>query len=88
MDKTLRQLFELHNGKLFDKWSLYLDEWDSIYGPYRNQPIQILEIGIQNGGSLEIWAKYFQKAKKIIGCDIDHKCEQLRFDDTRIGMCQ
>jgi len=84
MRKTLKQLYEEHKGKISDKWSLYFDEWDRLFTPYRDQHIRLLEIGVQNGGSLEIWVKYFLKADKIVGCDIDQKCGQLQYDDNRI----
>ena len=84
MRKTLRQIYKEHNGKVSDKWTLYLIEWDQLFASYRDLQIQLLEIGVQNGGSLEIWAKYFLKAEKIVGCDIDPKCGQLRYDDARI----
>ena len=39
-----------------------------------DQPINLLEIGVRNGGSLELWAEYFNKAVNIVGCDIDEAC--------------
>ncbi len=86
MRKTLRETFEEHTGKISDRWTLYLEEWDRLFGYYRDQQIHLLEIGIQNGGSLEIWAKYFLKAEKIVGCDIDEKCRQLKYGDDRIAV--
>jgi hypothetical protein len=86
MGKTIKQLYEEHKGKVSDQWSLYLDEWDRLFDPYRDKQIRLLEIGIQNGGSLEIWGKYLAKAEKIVGCDLDKKCEQLRYDDPRISV--
>ena len=86
MQKTIRQIFEQHNGKLSDKWTLYLGEWDRLFSPYRDLQIRLLEIGIQNGGSLEVFGKYFSRAEKIIGCDIDPKCENLWYDDGRIAV--
>jgi len=56
--KTLQELYRLHAGKVSDKWSLYLDEYDRLLTPYRDKPIRLLEIGIQNGGSLEIWDEF------------------------------
>ena len=85
-NKTLKRLFQDHQGKISDKWSLYLDEWDRLFNPYRDQKINLLEIGVQNGGSLEVWGRYFLKAVKIVGCDIDKKCEHLRYDDPRIAV--
>ncbi len=73
-----------HYGKVSDKWSLYLREYDRIFGPYRAQKVSLLEIGIQNGGSMEIWPRYFPDAEKFIGCDIDPECSRLRYDDPRV----
>jgi hypothetical protein len=53
---------------------------------YEPQKISILEIGIQNGGSLEIWAQYFKFAKKIVGVDINENCSNLKFNDPRIKL--
>ena len=86
MDQTLHQLFVDHKGKITDKWNLYIEEDERIFAPYRDKPIRLLEIGVQNGGSLEIWSKYFYNAEKIIGCDIDPKCEELKFSDERISI--
>ncbi len=47
MRKTLREIFEEHTGKVSDKWTLYLEEWDQLFCPYRDQQIHLLEIGIQ-----------------------------------------
>jgi hypothetical protein len=84
--KTLHNLYEEHAGKLSDKWSLYLTEYDRLFNDYRNKPVSLLEIGIQNGGSLEIWSKYFNNATALIGCDINPDCARLTYDDPRIGV--
>jgi len=86
MENELKELFLNHCGKISDKWSLYINEWDEIFSPFKKREINLLEIGIQNGGSLEIWAKYFSKAKRIIGCDIDEACQKLEFNDSRISV--
>ena len=82
--KTLLNLYKSHTSKVSDKWSLYLREYDRIFAPYRNQTISLLEIGVQNGGSLEIWSEYFPNAVKFVGCDINPNCAQLLFEDPRI----
>ena len=86
MRKLLRKTFEEHNGKLSDKWAFYLAEWDRLFIPYKKLKIRLLEIGVQNGGSLEVFGKYFSNAEKIVGCDIDPKCEILRYKDDRIAI--
>lgn len=84
LSQTLKQLYALHTGKVSDKWSSYLDAYENILSKYRHKPINLLEVGVQNGGSLEIWAKYFPYAKNIVGCDINPKCAELEYDDPRI----
>lgn len=84
--KTLHQLYAEHTGKVSDKWSLYLTEYDRLFDDYRDKPVRLLEIGIQNGGSLEIWSTYFSNASALIGCDINPDCARLSYDDPCIGV--
>jgi SAM-dependent methyltransferase len=81
----LRELFA-NVRKSSDKWALYLDVYKDLFAPFRERPISILEIGIQNGGFTEVLAAYFGSAVKIVGCDIDEKCGSLVFSDPRISV--
>lgn len=81
---TLADHYAAHHGKVSDKWSLYLAAYQRLFAPYRSRPVRLLEIGIQNGGSLAIWAQHFKSATAIIGCDINPACGELRYDDPRI----
>jgi GT2 family glycosyltransferase len=83
---TIEQLYREHSGKVSDKWSQYLGTYERLFAEYQARPVRLLEIGIQNGGSLEIWAKYFPNAQCLIGCDIDPLCNLLRYDDPRISV--
>ncbi|MBS0344776.1 MAG: class I SAM-dependent methyltransferase, partial [Proteobacteria bacterium] len=83
-EKSLAECYSEHRGKVSDKWSSYLEIYQRAFEPYRQMPVRLLEIGIQNGGSLEIWAKYFSNATAIVGCDINPACSQLRYTDERI----
>ncbi len=85
-EQSLYQLYAEHIGKVSDKWSIYLAEYDRLFSSYRHKPISMLEIGIQNGGSLEIWSKYFSDIQTIIGCDINPDCSHLSYDDPNISV--
>lgn len=85
-EASLLDLYIAHTGKVSDKWSIYLGAYDRIFSEYRNKPVRILEIGVQNGGSLEIWRRYFPHAELILGCDINAACGGLTFDDERIDV--
>lgn len=84
--RRLREFYDSHRGKATDKWEIYLQTYERLFQPYRAQPVRLLEIGIQNGGSLEIWSEYFAKAQKIVGCDIDPACAGLAYSDPRVSV--
>lgn len=86
MKNIICDLMKLHTGKVVDKWSLYLREYDRLFEKFRKKRISFLEIGIQNGGSLELWSKYFNNARLIVGCDIDECCQVLTYTDSRVRL--
>jgi len=52
--------------------------YDRIFEPYKDQPIKLLEIGVNHGGSAAVWEAYFPNAT-LFGIDIHTKEEmQLR----------
>jgi len=85
-DQTIKQIHNSKTGKISDKWSSYLDTYDELFLKFKNKEINLLEIGVQNGGSLETWASYFKNANFVVGCDIDPKCKQLTYNDPRIKL--
>ncbi|MBD8601581.1 class I SAM-dependent methyltransferase [Pseudomonas sp. CFBP 8771] len=82
----LDEIYAQHTGRVSDKWQSYLHHYDRLLSPIRHKPISILEIGIQNGGSLEIWDQYFPNATSISGCDINEKCASITYDSTKINI--
>lgn len=83
---TIDTLYEHHNKKVTAKWSSYINVYEHFFSPYQHKPICLLELGVQNGGSLEVWSQYFSEAELLIGCDIDQNCEKLHYDDERISL--
>ena len=68
-------LFEEHH--CIDKWVHYFPLYEKWFSPYRGKDIVFVEIGVQNGGSAQMWKHYFGKSAKIIGIDIDERCKQI-----------
>ena len=85
-NKTINEIHRNKTGKLSNKWDSYLTYYDSLFLSLRDEKISLLEIGVQNGGSLETWSDYFSNATQFIGCDIDPKCADLKYDDKRINI--
>ena len=81
---SFREIFSSHQGKYSDKWDSYLEVYDLVLTSLRGKPITLLEIGVQNGRSLEIWDKYFPNAQKILGCDVNPQCSRLLDDSPKI----
>jgi len=84
--ELLKNLYKNHSGKVSDKWTIYLNEYEEKLKEYQHLPINFFEIGVLNGGSLEIFSKYFSNAQLILGCDIDPKCNELKYDQTNIKL--
>jgi len=86
LKQTYAEIHNTHRGKSSDKWESYLRAYERLFSPYRQRGVTIVEIGVQNGGSLEVMAKYFANAKQIIGCDKDPACGGLEYADERISV--
>ncbi|SDX27290.1 Predicted O-methyltransferase YrrM [Pseudomonas syringae] len=84
--KSLQDIYAHHQGFVSDKWTIYIPFYDHLFSHLRNKPINLLEIGVQNGGSLEIWSLYFKEAIHIIGCDINPACAQLAYAPDNISV--
>lgn len=75
-------LFEKH--RCIDKWVHYFPIYEKWFSPYRGKEIVFVEIGVQNGGSVQMWKNYFGKSAQIIGVDIDECCKQ--FEEEQIAI--
>ncbi|OBS41345.1 class I SAM-dependent methyltransferase [Pseudomonas syringae] len=83
---SLMDLYAGHDGYVSDKWDIYLNTYDRLFKNLETSAVSLLEIGIQNGGSLEIWSKLFPYSKIIVGCDINPDCAQLKYDSENIKL--
>lgn len=73
--KTYKETFLEHRDNASDKWENYLDLYQPYLEQYVGKNASILEIGVQNGGHLQILRKYLDNAN-IYGIDItDDVCK-------------
>ncbi|WP_417385606.1 class I SAM-dependent methyltransferase [Gimesia sp.] len=84
--KTLQQITSTHDGKVSDKWAAYLNAYEEVLAEYQDATVKLLEIGVQNGGSLEIWEQYFSNLQTIVGCDINPSISQLEYQNPSINL--
>lgn len=59
------------------KWEKYFEVYDQIFEKYKEKKIVFVEVGVLNGGSLEIWKKYFHPESRIIGIDLNPDTKQF-----------
>ena len=83
-EKTVRELFYSHTGSLVHKWDHYLDIYQRHFEKFQGKDVVIVEFGISDGGSLQLWRKFFGRKARIIGVDINPECKQLESKDTEI----
>lgn len=80
----LEKYFYNNNDKLIHKWLHYFDIYDRHFSRYRNKEITIVEIGVYQGGSLQMWKNYFGEKAKIYGIDINPNCKHLEEENIEI----
>ena len=75
--KTYKDFFNEPRNFNSDKWEHYFEIYDHLLGRFYESKIKYFEIGVQNGGSLEIAKKIFSHDSFIMGLDIDPNCKHL-----------
>lgn len=70
--------------RMRSKWHHYLEVYDRHLGRYRGSRIRLLELGVHNGGSLQMWRAYFGSRATIRGIDIDPRCAKI--DDVDVSV--
>ena len=80
MTNDLLTYFENNKGRQIFKWMHYFDIYDRYFSKYRGTDVRFLEIGIFQGGSLQMWKDYFGPKAKIFGVDINARCKQFEED--------
>ena len=80
----LRDYFEQNDGNLIDKWDHYFEIYYDIFKNYADKPVVLLEIGVNHGGSLQMWKKFFHPESQIFGVDINPECKKYEDDNVEI----
>ncbi len=75
--RSLRWQFDHNDGPMMHKWLHYFEIYERHFEPYRGRKINVLEIGVSHGGSLQMWRKYFGRRATIIGVDIEPRVVEL-----------
>jgi len=77
--------YYLNNDKrIIDKWTHYFPIYERFLAPWVNKTVNFLEIGVSEGGSLQMWKSYLGPLSTIVGVDIDPSCKQIEENGIKI----
>lgn len=78
-------LKDLIDNRYTDKDTVhsYIDVYQTVLEPISTSATRVLEVGIQQGGSIKLWADFFQNAE-IYGVDITLEKVEIDLSSPRI----
>lgn len=79
MSSILENIF-YQVSKPSGKWSNYFAIYHKHFDKFLNKNINLLEIGISKGGSVEMWHEYFGGSCNLFAIDLDPQILNLDFD--------
>ena len=80
----LEKYFNNNQKNLIHKWNHYFNIYNCYFSRFRNTSVNVLEIGVSHGGSLQMWKDYFGSKCQIFGIDRNSKCKQLEENRVQI----
>lgn len=81
---SLWSLFQDNQGPIIHKWVHYFPIYERYFSQFVNKNILFIEIGVDKGGSLKLWKRYFGPYAKVVGIDINKYCKQFEEDQIVI----
>jgi len=61
---------EHHSGRVIFKWTNYFAVYEKLFQKYVGRNVVVLEIGVQSGGSIDMWREYFGSGLIYHGVDV------------------
>jgi hypothetical protein len=80
----LEKFFKKNTGRLIHKWEHYFEVYDRHFSRFRNTDVHVVEFGVGQGGSLQMWKDYFGPDCQIFGIDINPECQNLEESQIKI----
>jgi hypothetical protein len=84
IEMALWQQFLDNSNRLVHKWKHYFPAYETHFSRFVNRPILFIEIGCGQGGSLQMWKRYFGPHALIVGIDINQNCKKFEEDQIQI----
>lgn len=76
---TFQQFYNAYSyGRGIWKWSNALDAYQRHFGAMAGQPLKLAEVGVQSGGSIQMWRSVLGPHCHVYGIDINPKTMQFQ----------
>lgn len=76
--------FLQNNQRLVDKWKHYFIAYERHFLRFRGRDVTMIEIGCGNGGSAQMWKRYFGPNARIFSLDIRESCKKYAEDQIEV----
>ena len=83
-ENEIESYFYNNNKNFITKWTHYFSVYERYFKKFKNKPVVFLEIGVFQGGSLQMWKSYFGEKAQIYGIDIDPRCKKFEEENITI----
>jgi 23S rRNA U2552 (ribose-2'-O)-methylase RlmE/FtsJ len=80
----LEHYFFTNSGNVITKWHHYFEIYEYHLSRFRGTSATIVEIGVYQGGSLQMWREYFGPDVRLVGVDVNPECSQFADSKTEI----
>lgn len=74
---SLERAYYAHAGRPMFKWVHYLPLYDQALGRFVGKAPRVLEIGLAQGGSLQLWRDWLGAGASVVGLDLDPTCKRF-----------
>ena len=80
----LHDYFLRNTGKDIHRWHGYFEVYERHLSRFVDQPVAMLEIGLDKGGSLRMWRDFLGSKARLFGLDVDEQCRARAPEDVPV----
>lgn len=80
----LERYFRANTGRQIHKWLHYFDIYERHFARFRGTDVHVLEFGVAQGGSMQMWKSYFGPRCRITGVDKNPACKAVEEERVEV----
>ena len=80
----LERYFRDNTGRQIHKWHHYFEIYERHLARFRGSDVHVLEFGVAQGGSMQMWKAYFGPRCRIYGVDKNPACKAVEEERVEV----